>query len=64
MHDDGLAYVRDMGTTGLESDGTPTLKMATGMARVPDNLLDATVEAAEECPLASVSSSRVNNVQI
>lgn len=49
MHDDGLAYVKDRGTSGMTGDA-PTLKMGTGMAQVPDELLDATIEAAEECP--------------
>lgn len=28
----------------------PRLRMGTGLADVPDNLLDAVIEAAEECP--------------
>lgn len=49
MHDDGLAYVKEEGDSGLEN-GEPKLKMAKGLANVPDKLLDITVEAAEECP--------------
>lgn len=48
-HLDGLFYVKDVGTDGMTGD-TPTLKMAGGTAAVPDRLLDAVVEAAEECP--------------
>lgn len=49
MHDDGLAYVREVGDSGMEG-GEPKLKMAQGLANVPDNLLEAVVEAADECP--------------
>jgi ferredoxin len=28
----------------------PRLKMGEGLAEIPDNLLDAVVESAEECP--------------
>jgi ferredoxin len=55
MHDDGLAYVKEdaayFGTTiEYNEDGTPHFKMVKGLARVPDKLLEATIEAAEECP--------------
>ena len=50
MHLDGLAYVKDMGSTGYGPDGKPLLAMAQGLAVVPDNLLDSTIESAEECP--------------
>lgn len=51
MHDDGLAYVKEVSDpTGLGTDGQPKLKMAHGLATVPDELLDAAIEAAEECP--------------
>lgn len=51
MYDDGLAYVKEFDDpTGLDEKGKPKLKMATGLANVPDSLLDATIEAAEECP--------------
>lgn len=48
MCNDGLAYVKDRGEIANESD--PRLKMASGLADVPDELLDATIDAAEECP--------------
>lgn len=51
MHDDGLAYVKDVtDVSGLGADGTPTFKMATGLADVPDGLLDAVIESADVCP--------------
>lgn len=50
MHDDGLAYVKDVGPPLFKSNGRPLLEMAQGLANIPDNLLDATVESAEECP--------------
>lgn len=49
MHDDGLAYVKDVGTDGYTGK-EPTFKMATGLANIPDNLLESTIESAEECP--------------
>ena len=42
--DDGLAYVKDGAKVFSEPGG------ATGLANIPDNLLDAVVESAEECP--------------
>ena len=48
MGDDGLAYVKDADETPNISD--PRLKMATGLADVPDSLLNDTIEAADECP--------------
>ena len=54
MHDDGLAYVKErewpnrFGPTGAGTE--PALKMADGMAKMPDDLVDDIVEAAEECP--------------
>jgi ferredoxin len=51
MSDDGLAYVKEVSDpTGLGGDGQPKLKGGDGLATVPDNLLDAVIEAAEECP--------------
>lgn len=51
MHDDGLAYVKNVDDpSGLGPDARPKLKMATGLADIPDALLDAVVESAEECP--------------
>ena len=50
MHDDGLAYVKEVNwKTGFDERGNPRLKMSQ-TAEVPDNMMDATVEAAEECP--------------
>lgn len=48
MSDDGLAYVKDVGESANVRE--PRLKMATGLADVPANLLDAVIESAEECP--------------
>ena len=55
MHDDGLAYVKEAdwptmsGPDGAPA-GDPVYKMAGGMAGVPEEHLDATIESAEECP--------------
>jgi ferredoxin len=49
MHLDGLAYVKDVGTTGY-TGSVPTLAMATGLAVIPDGLLDSTIESADDCP--------------
>lgn len=46
--DDGFWYVKDVGEVGNEKN--PRLKGAEGLASVPDELLDAVIEAAEECP--------------
>lgn len=48
MCDDGLAYVKERGET--PDSKSPRLKMSTGLAEVPDDILDITIEAAEECP--------------
>lgn len=54
MDDDGLAYVKEkswpnrFGAGGSGSE--PALKGPHGMANVPDDQLDAVIEAAEECP--------------
>jgi ferredoxin len=54
MHDDGLAYVKEAGWPNLfgpdGQGGDPKLKMADGMANVPEELLEDTIEAADECP--------------
>ena len=42
--DDGLAYVKEGGKVLNEPGG------ADGLAQVPANLEEATIEAAEECP--------------
>ena len=55
MHDDGLAYVKEAhwptmyGPDGSPK-GEPVYQMAGGMAGVPEEYLDATIESAEECP--------------
>lgn len=50
-HDDGLYYVKEeKDKTGKDENGQPKLKGASGLALVPDHLLDDAVEAAEECP--------------
>lgn len=48
MANDGLAYVKDRGEAENTSD--PRLKMASGLAEVPEDLLNAAIDAAEECP--------------
>ena len=54
MHDDGLAYVKEvdwpnlMGSTG-KGEG-PVYQMAQGTATVPESLTQDVIEAAEECP--------------
>lgn len=51
MNDDGLAYVKEVDDpTGLDSDRDPKLQMSHGLAGVPNDLLEAVIEAAEECP--------------
>jgi ferredoxin len=55
MHTDGLAYVReDQKHFGAEvttdASGEPRLKMAEGLARIPEGMLDDVIESAEECP--------------
>ncbi|HVW35094.1 MAG TPA: ferredoxin [Acidimicrobiia bacterium] len=42
--DDGLAYVKE-GSKVFNAPGG-----AEGLANIPDNLLDAVIESAEECP--------------
>jgi ferredoxin len=55
MHSDGLAYVKEVdwptmyGPDG-SAKGEPVYQMAAGLAAVTDELLDAVVESAEECP--------------
>ena len=46
--DDGLAYVKE-GTKVYSDPGGPD-----GLAVVPDNMADATIESAEECPGESI----------
>jgi ferredoxin len=55
MHQDGLAYVKETfwptiyGPDGSPK-GDPKLKMAEGTATVPGELVESTIESAEECP--------------
>ena len=46
MHHDGLAYVRPAGSPIPE---TPTHEMGNAVD-IPDDLVESTVEAAEDCP--------------
>lgn len=53
MHDDGMAYVKEAAWAnrfGPDGGDEPALAGAGGVAAVPDQLLDAAVEAAEDCP--------------
>lgn len=52
MHDDGLAYVKEVEWKNIYNGlgKEPVYQMSQGMATVPDNLLEATIEAADECP--------------
>ena len=54
MADDGLAYVKEVHWKSIAGPdggkGDPVYKMATGMADVPGELVEATIESSEECP--------------
>tara|TARA_Y100001949_G_scaffold155940_1_gene144499 strand:- start:293 stop:562 length:270 start_codon:yes stop_codon:yes gene_type:complete len=54
MADDGLAYVKEVHWKSIAGPdggkGDPALKMAEGTATVPGELVEATIESAEECP--------------
>ena len=54
MADDGLAYVKEVHWKSIAGPdggkGDPALKMAEGTASVPEELVEATIESAEECP--------------
>lgn len=54
LHDDGLAYVKEVTWPDLTGpaggSGPPALQGANGQADIPADLVDAVVEAAEECP--------------
>ena len=54
MHSDGLAYVKEVHWKSLVGPdggkGEPALKMAEGTAEVSEELLEAVIESAEECP--------------
>lgn len=54
-HVDGLFYVKEPEWPSIVDDGTgkkeaPIYQMAKGMANVPDRLVNATIEAADDCP--------------
>ena len=50
-HTDGLYYVKEADwEDGTDEKGEPKLQMGHGTAEIPANLLDAVIEAAEECP--------------
>ena len=46
--DDGLAYVKEGDKVFAAAEGNP--EGAEGMAIIPDGMLEATIESAEECP--------------
>ncbi len=46
--DDGLAYVKDGDKIYAAAEGNP--EGADGMAPIPADQLEATIESAEECP--------------
>lgn len=55
MHDDGLAYVKEADWPSLyESDdqkqADPIYQMGSGLASIPDNMVEDAIEAADECP--------------
>tara|TARA_B100000949_G_scaffold75101_1_gene66968 strand:- start:834 stop:1019 length:186 start_codon:yes stop_codon:yes gene_type:complete len=53
MHSDGLAYVKEAAWSSMFGPGgadEPVYQMAEGMAGVPDELAEAVIESAEECP--------------
>jgi ferredoxin len=55
MHDDGLAYVKEVGWPTMfgpdgAAKGEPVYQMAEGLAEVPENQLEAVIESADECP--------------
>ena len=54
-HIDGLFYVKEPEWPSIIEDETgkkdyPIYQMGEGMAHVPDRLVNATIEAAEDCP--------------
>jgi ferredoxin len=51
MHSDGLAYVKEIGKAMLGSDGEPIYKSSKGLVDIPEHLLEATIETADQdCP--------------
>lgn len=54
-HDDGLYYVKEVDWPSITDDGSgpkgePIYQMSQGTASVPDELIEVTIEASEECP--------------
>jgi ferredoxin len=54
-HIDGLFYVKESEWPSIVNEGNgpqpnPIYQMATGMASVPDRLVNSVIEAAEDCP--------------
>lgn len=54
-YDDGLYYVKETHWPSIVDDGTgkkdaPIYQMGHGLADVPEDLVEVTIEAAEECP--------------
>ena len=61
LHDDGAAYVsyvKHADTSGVDADGAPELRMASGLADVPRALEDSVLEAAAFCPGACIFVER------
>lgn len=52
MHTDGLAYVKFAEWPDIyNAQGKePLLQMGEGVANVPEHLIEAAIESAEECP--------------
>lgn len=52
LHTDGLAYVKEVGekTLILDNEGKPVHRGKDGLVDVPDKMVKAVIEAAEECP--------------
>lgn len=54
MHDDGLAYVKEVAWPnrfGVSGTGAaPALQGPAGLADVPENMLEDVIEAMEACP--------------
>lgn len=52
MHTDGLAYVKEPEWPDIYNGqgGDPVYRMQKGLASIPDELLEAAIESAEDCP--------------
>lgn len=52
MHTDGLAYVKEANWPDVYNGAgsEPLLQMGAGTATVPLELIEATIESAEDCP--------------